>query len=147
MLSEGLKSARPLSHSLLLTMDCWMRVTKTTGLLWFCAVLSTLTGSGALPFISHRWDATVKVVDDTGRPVSGAYVMIGYYVPPPEDESIAVAKKDGLTDTNGIFRSSKRSRSPDLIFTARKEGYYESRSSHELGLKYDPIKWSPTSTL
>jgi hypothetical protein len=89
----------------------------------FLFLVSVGLGVANVPaaLLSPKWEATVKVVDESGQPVSGAYVMIGYYVAPPPDESVGVAKKDGVTDTNGIFRASKRSRSPDLMFTAQKQ--------------------------
>jgi hypothetical protein len=88
-------------------------------------------------------------VDETGQPVPGADVTIGYYVAPPTNQSIALATKRGKTDTNGLFAASERSRSVDLLFGAVKEGYYKTDLAYELGApyQYDPVKWSPVITL
>jgi hypothetical protein len=96
---------------------------------------------------TSEWKATLRVVDERGQPLSGANVAIGYQIPPGPDESIAVDRKTGTTDTNGIFRASKRSRAFELVFLAQKAGYYESSIRHELGYQYDALKWNPTATL
>src|SRR6266404_266487 len=95
------------------------------------------------------WKATVKVIDEAGQPVDGADVTIGYYVPPPEDETIALGSTKGKSDANGFFSASGQTRSVDLLFGAGKDGYYRSHLDHELGApyQYDPVKWSPEVTL
>jgi hypothetical protein len=96
-----------------------------------------------------EWNATVKVVDESGQPVPGADVTIGYYVPPSEGESVGLASKKGFTDTNGVFSASERSTTTDLFIGAGKQGYYRAHLDYELGLwlQYDPVKWSPSVTL
>jgi hypothetical protein len=102
----------------------------------------------ALPPIPE-WKAVVKVIDEAGQPVPGADVTIGYYVPPPEGQSIASASKKGRTDTNGVFSASEHSTTTDLFFGAGKDGFYRAHFDYELGLwlQYDPVKWNPTVTL
>lgn len=113
-------------------------------------LISVLTGCAAqLSPLAPEWKATIKVVDETAQPLSGATVTIGYYVPPPAGESIAVARKTGQTDTEGVFSASERSRSYDLTFKAQKEGYYPSSQIYELGhpSQYNASRWSPKLTL
>src|SRR4051794_6824691 len=93
------------------------------------------TSSSSMP----EWKATVKVVDEAGQPVGDADVVIGYYVPPPAGQSIAMDKKTGRTGTNGVFITSAHSQSVDLDFSVRKAGYYQTYRSYELGLKYDAV--------
>jgi hypothetical protein len=118
---------------------------KVAFLSLLCAVIAILPIDAALPNFLSRWKATVKVVDDTGKPVHNSEVTIGYYVT-PKDESIALDKKTGRTDTNGLFTASGPN-SWELVISARKDGYYQAFTSCELGLRYDPVRWSPTSTL
>ena len=113
-------------------------------------LISVLTGCAAqLSPLAPEWKATVKVVDEAAQPIPNATVIIGYYVPPPAGESIALAKKTGLTNTNGVFSASERSRSYDLTFKAQKEGYYPSSQIYELGhpSQYNASEWSPSLTL
>src|SRR5215469_15643867 len=81
------------------------------------ACAQTATQSGP------EWRATVRAVDETGQPVAGAKVTIGYYVKPPHDEpgSIATDAKRGVTDTNGFFSAAAHSTSVDLTFGVEKE--------------------------
>jgi hypothetical protein len=96
------------------------------------------------------WNATVKVVDENGQPMSGATVDVWYYVAPPPGETEARDKIEGLTDANGIFTASNETNgSIDLGFVASKEGYYSTTIGHEFD-KFkdsDPQKWNPHVTL
>lgn len=96
------------------------------------------------------WNATVKVLDEVGRPLAGADVTIGYHVP-SQDASIATSSKKGRTDTNGMFHASEKSTTIELFFGAIKDGYYKSRFEYELGdvfqYRHNPERWSPSVTL
>jgi hypothetical protein len=96
-----------------------------------------------------EWKALVKVVDEVGRPIPGADVTIGYYVPAPPGKSTATSSVKGTTDTNGLFSASGRTASTDLFFGAGKKAHYRSHSGHEFAnLKNDdPAKWNPSVTL
>jgi len=79
------------------------------------------------------WNATVKVVDETGQPVPSANVDVSYYVKPPPGQSEASEKISGLTDIDGIFKASHQdTRSITLGFYVTKSGYYPSRHGHDL---------------
>jgi hypothetical protein len=80
------------------------------------------------------WTATVKVVDESGTPVTGADVEVGYYVTPPPDQTVASEKIQGLTDTNGVFTASHADRSISIGFRAARAGYYSSTAGHTLFL-------------
>ena len=98
--------------------------------------------SAQVTLIEHEWNATIKVVDESGQPIEGANASIGYFSQ-SHPKSI-----DGLTDTNGIFRASHRAYSGILGFTAEKAGFYLTREpSYELGFAYDQVKWNPTQEL
>jgi hypothetical protein len=100
---------------------------------WACAQTETL---------EHEWKVTLKVVTETGQPVTGAKAVVGYY-----SKSIP-ASIEGLTDTNGIFTASHSAHSGILGFSAEKAGYYTTREpSYDLGFTYDPAKWNPTQTI
>lgn len=96
-----------------------------------------------------EWRVELKVVDEAGRPVAGAAVKVWYHVPPPPDQSIAMTNKIGLTDSNGVFTASERSRTVELIFEAQKDGYYPVGKSYDLGhvFEYTPEKWNPSVML
>jgi hypothetical protein len=94
----------------------------------------------------HEWKATLKVVDETGSPVAGANVKVGYYT---NNTSVDI---DGTTDTNGILVTAHITSTFNYVeyalsFGIEKEGYYGTRSKCDLGLPYDLAKWSPTVTL
>jgi hypothetical protein len=104
--------------------------------------IGTAQTSAQVTLIEHEWNATMKVVDETGQPIEGAKASIGYFSK-SQPKSI-----DGLTDTNGIFRASHRAYSGILGFTAEKAGFYMTREpSYELGFTYDYSIWNPTQTI
>lgn len=107
--------------------------------------VTTGCGQGAAP----EWRVVLNVIDDAGQPVSGAVAKVWYHLPPPHDQSIAMTNKTGLTDSNGVFIASGRSRTVELIYEAQKDGYYSAGKSYELGhaFEYTPEKWNPTLTL
>src|SRR6185369_10988685 len=117
--------------------------------LTLCLLGGSLSGVAQFRLIAPEWKMTVKVIDEAGKPLSGINTTVRYHVAPPAGEDIALAKKSGQTDTNGIFVASKRSRSFELLYSASKNGYYSSGGSYDLGpdYQYEPKKWSPTVTM
>jgi hypothetical protein len=117
--------------------------------------IGALLGSCAIAQDSTapQWNATIKVVDEDGQPISGAHAAVGYYVSPTGGEdnidTIAGANISGLTDASGVFRASHQDRSVFLNFVAEKEGYYATRVQYTLGApsQYESAKWNPTVTL
>jgi hypothetical protein len=97
----------------------------------------------------HEWKATLKVVDENDRPVSGAEVWVAYNVAREPGQTKDWDKVAGLTDTNGIFTTSHVDRSVSLGFHAQKAGYYSTWMQYSLGFSSvnDPVLWNPTATL
>lgn len=104
-----------------------------------CAILVVLTTAatfGQARLGVYPWNVTLKVVDDTGNPVTKARAWVSYGSP-KEGESIdpfnsvgwAVA---GLTDTNGTFVASHADRSWTLGINIKKDGYYPTSGSYQL---------------
>ena len=94
----------------------------------------------------HEWKATVKVADEAGVPVANADVTVGYFT------NNDTAELKGLTDSNGVFVATHTTSTYNYIeyklsFVAGKDGYYGTRSSCDLGIPYDSIKWNPTVNL
>ncbi len=89
------------------------------------------------------------MVDETEQPVAGANAEMSWYVNRP-DYSTTFAKAEGLTDTNGVFRTSHEANgSISLGFTASKAGYYPTTLDHAFH-KFrdeDPEKLNPNVTL
>jgi hypothetical protein len=98
------------------------------------------THAQTLP-IKHEWHATLKVIDEAGKPIAEANASIGYYT------NSVPTSADGLTDTNGIFSASHSAYSGLLGFTAEKPGYYITRKGYDLGFTYDFARWNPTQTI
>jgi hypothetical protein len=86
----------------------------------------------------YDWQATLKVVDETGQPVEAAKVRVFYML----TNEIA-----GLTDSNGIFVASHRDSSENLGFQAEKPHYYPFSVSYHMGRNYKPEKWNPVQTV
>ena len=115
----------------------------------FFLTLFVLAVNGAFAQTSadeHQWKATVKVVDESGLPVSKADVKVGYFT---NNDTVEI---EGTTGTNGIFKASHTTSTFNyveykLAFGVEKEGYYGTRSECDLGLPYDAAKWNPTVTL
>ena len=97
--------------------------------------------------VEHQWTVTFNVVDDTSQPVAGAKTWVSYHVPPPPDMRIAYEKIEGITDTNGVFVASHRSRTGALGFHVEKTGYYTLRIPHDLPDQYDSTRWNVTTNL
>jgi hypothetical protein len=83
-----------------------------------------------------KWKVTLKVVDDTGKPVANAKASVG-------DGSNQIT---GFTDTNGIFIASHRDKSYGLGFSVTKDVFYTTRQTYEMGwaYQYNEAKWNPT---
>jgi hypothetical protein len=122
---------------------------KILKILIYFAIVLTTTVLAHSQQEGPEWKAKAVVVDQAGKPIEGADVTIGYYVPSPSGQSVATDSQRGKSDTNGVFSASGRTRTIDLFFSAVKTGYYKTRISYELGAtyQYDPVKWSPTQTL
>jgi hypothetical protein len=86
---------------------------------------------------AHEWKVTLKVVDETGQPVTGAETWVNYLT----------NRFIGFTDTNGIFTASHLDHSVQLAFQAQKTGYYSFGMQYLLGFRFEPVKWSPNVTL
>ena len=105
-----------------------------------CLLLFTLVTGCALAQTNElpEWRATLKVVDETGQPVTNAKVWVSY---------MYTNRIIGLTDTNGIFVASHQDNSFDLAFHSEKAGYYPFWMQYHLGFNYNPSKWNPTQTI
>lgn len=90
-------------------------------------------GQANLP--QYEWTATLKVVDDDGKPVAGAEAGVG---------TGTLFKKDGLTESNGIFVATHRDATENLAFHADKQGYYPFFMSYHKGRVYNAAVWNPT---
>jgi len=105
--------------------------------------IATLTSScsWAQPelFPTKPWIATLKIVDESDKPVAGANAEAGYIImPPPGAQNWGKfgkqgGKIEGLTDTNGLFTATHTDRSPSLGFQVQKAGYYKIFSGYEMG--------------
>lgn len=96
------------------------------------------------------WNATVKVLDETGVPVAGADVEMSYYVQPAPGQNEAGGNVHAMTDTNGVcLLSHSNTGSVGLAFQATKNGYYSTTRGHEFAQfkDSDPSKWNPSETL
>ena len=100
---------------------------KRTILLMFSAVVMLSTTSCLATTKPPASKLAVKVVDDTGEPVSNAYVEAWTYWEPEN-------MPWGFTDSNGIFHYTDRVYR-EIGYLARKKGYYDS-----LGTSWWPKK-------
>lgn len=110
---------------------------KMKSLILVLPVFLILTGCSLaqqITFPTKPWEATVKVVGEDGQPVSGANVVVGYFLPPYSysDDSQYGARITGITDVNGVFFATHDDRTGEVGFSANKQGYYETRSSRAL---------------
>lgn len=118
---------------------------KIIYLLFFIVAIACAHGQGSKPI----WNATIKVLDESGLPIAGADVEMSWYVT-AADGSETFDKTQGVTDANGLFITShEANRSIDLGFTARKRGYYSTTKGHEFVdfNDNDPEKLNPHVTL
>ena len=104
--------------------------------------MSLLAGC-SLAQTNYEWKATMKVVDESGNPISGANADIGYFT-----HSLP-ANALGITDTNGIFMASHSALESlaEVGLQAEKPGYYTTSAERVLGPNYDITKWVFTQTL
>jgi hypothetical protein len=95
------------------------------------------------------WNATIKVIDEAGQPITGADAEMWWYVN-ASDGTTTYDKTEGLTDTNGMFKTSHEANgSIDLGFQASKAEYYSSKKGYEIAplSDSDPTKWNHDVTL
>ena len=92
---------------------------------------------------NYEWKATMRVVDESDNPISGANADIGYFT------NSQPANALGVTDTNGIFTASHSvlESLAEVGFQADKSGYYTTTAERNLGPQYDPAQWVFTKTL
>jgi hypothetical protein len=92
---------------------------------------------------NYEWKATLRAVDESGNPISGANADIGYYA------NSQPANALGITDTNGMFTASHAvpESLAEVSLQAEKSGYYTTWERRLLGPNYDPAKWIFTQTL
>lgn len=111
--------------------------------LFFLILILTSSSVLALP------DAkiTVKVVDESGQPIEGAKVVIGFRKPRGETFGgiIGMAQSD-LTDGNGLF-TAQGATEPFVGIGVSKEGYYRSSTEYNFNYKQSGMpgfrKWQP----
>ena len=99
--------------------------------------------------VKHTWNATIKVLNEAGQPIVGANVEMEWYINTP-NMNTTYGKTDGLTDTNGIFKTSHEvNGSISLGFFANKKGYYQTRTSREAASLKDinSARWNYNITL
>jgi hypothetical protein len=94
----------------------------------------------AQELLLHTWHATLTVVDENNQPVPGAEISVIYDAPRKPDGSTVGGKITGLTDTNGIFRTSHFDGTLRLLFRVKKDGYYQTTIPHEIALLGQPIE-------
>ncbi len=87
---------------------------------------------------------TVKVIDETGSPVEGARVGLGFYVGGTKSENAVI----GFTDSNGSFTATSAV-IVQLGGNVKKDGYYESRFYYEFKEVKNGkwLPWNPEVTL
>jgi len=88
---------------------------------------------------------TLKVIDESGQPLSGINVGTTYSIPSVEYGGIKFISHNGLTDGDGIFSSSGKTM--DYIsYGADKDGFYKSQDSYQFqDSKNDKwVPWNPT---
>jgi uncharacterized GH25 family protein len=92
------------------------------------ALLAIFAGAQTPSAQKPVWNATVKVTDESGDPVAGATAEMSWNVNRP-DNSLTSAKTEGITDINGVFKTSHEANgSIGLGFNATKTGYYSSKT-------------------
>ena len=115
-----------------------------------CLFIATLACCGVHAQTPQpTWNATIKVIDESGQPVVRANAQMSWDVLAPNN-TVTSDKIEGLTDANGIFEASQKANtSVDLGFQASKTGYYSTTANHEFAAfkDSDPEKLSPHITL
>jgi hypothetical protein len=86
-------------------------------------VLASFSAFGQARPGSYPWKIIFNVIDDIGRPIADAQVLVGY---------LQTNQITGLTDTNGTFSVSHDDRSWALGFLVNKSGYYSDYVHYEL---------------
>jgi hypothetical protein len=88
-------------------------------------------------FPAKPWNATIKIIGEDSLPVSGASVSIAFATTPhviSSSDGKDWDKIQGVTDTNGLFIATHTDRSASLGIHIRKEGYYPTDVTREMGL-------------
>ncbi len=91
---------------------------------------------------------TAQVVDESGVPLSGADVTIGYTLAKPGGWGTDDSKVTGKSDKGGLFTATGETIIPQVTIHARYEGYYRSSkwakftSRSKLLNRWEP--WNPT---
>jgi len=119
--------------------------------------LGSLGCASLLATMLHGEDAhfrlTLRVIDDVGQPVAGAYVRIGAEarVTEPWREGGKGVFAEGLTNKEGLFSGEVETIDARLAgYSVQKDGYYRTRLSYSA--QYPPVKgrwepWNPTIEL
>jgi hypothetical protein len=79
-----------------------------------------------------EWTATLKIVDDSGKPLQGANASVKSFVRRVEDEYSPTNWNnfEGLSDAVGLFKASHRDIALQLEFSVQKAGYYSIAGVH-----------------
>ena len=111
----------------------------------FLSLMFLTTGVALAQTITtnYEWKATMRVVDESGNPISGANANIGYFTNSQPANAI------GVTDTNGLFTASHSvlESLAEVGLQADKPDYYTVSAERQLGPQYDPAQWTFTQTL
>ncbi len=87
---------------------------------------------------------TVQVRDETGTPLSGAYVRLGFEMPNIHEMGTIFSRVEGKTDSNGLYDGAAECATGHVTAYATKAGYYTSS-----GVSVDLVRgttdtyWSP----
>lgn len=109
----------------------------------FTSIYLLLSGC-AIGFIWPTAKVEVVVVDEDGKPIQGADVVIGFDQPGLESRTEGVR---GLSDSNGRF-AAKKVTTGTIHYGATKEGYYKSHYKKEIGSytpglkRFDPVEFT-----
>ena len=106
-------------------------------------LLAAGAASAQTALTNYEWKATMRVIDESGNPISGANALIGYFTNSQPTSAL------GITDSNGMFTASHSLPEPmaEVGFQADKPGYYTTTAERQLWSPYDPAQWTFTQTL
>ena len=82
----------------------------------------------------NKWTATIHVVDEDGKSIQGAAVSVLYSALPGLLGNGNDVKIKGITDSNGVFRTTHVDSSWEIEVEVQKEQYYTSWGEHKLAL-------------
>lgn len=93
------------------------------------------------------WNATITVLDETGKAVSDANVKVIFSSITPRGQRVST-NISGKSDSEGVFRaSSSYTGAPAMLFRAEKSGYYDTLKPYDLGDYYSVGRWNPQLNL